>query len=46
MARPIRVFDGSFGRLQLVEAAAGDPAQSSPVPQIMVKQEEIGRAHV
>ena len=42
MARPIRVFDGSFGRLQLVEAAAGDPAQSSPVPQIMVKQEGAG----
>jgi AraC-like DNA-binding protein len=39
MARPIRVFDGSFGRLQLIEAAAGDPAQSSPVPQILVKQE-------
>ena len=39
MARPIRVFDGSFGRLQLIETAAGDPAQSSPVPQIMVKQE-------
>jgi AraC family transcriptional regulator len=39
MARPIRVFDGSFGRLQLIEAAAGDPPQSSPVPQIVVKQE-------
>ena len=39
MARPIRVFDGSFGRLQLVEAVAGDPAQASPVPQIVVNQE-------
>src|SRR4029077_15610857 len=39
MARPIRVFDGSFGRLQLIEAVAGDPPQSSPVPQIVVKQE-------
>ena len=39
MARPIRVFDGSFGRLQLIEAAAGDPEQSSAVPQVVVKQE-------
>jgi AraC-like DNA-binding protein len=39
MARPIRVFDGSFGRLQLIEVAAGDPVQSSPVPLIVVKQE-------
>ena len=39
MARPIRVFDGSFGRLQLIEVSAGDPAQTSPVPQIVVKQE-------
>ena len=38
MARPIRVFDGSFGRLQLIEAVAGDPPQTSPVPQIVVKQ--------
>jgi AraC-like DNA-binding protein len=39
MARPIRVFDGSFGRLQLVEAAAGDAAQAAVAPQIVVKQE-------
>jgi len=39
MARPIRVFDGSFGRLQLIEAVAGDVPQTSPVPQIVVKQE-------
>lgn len=38
MARTIRIFDGSFGRLQLLEAAAEDGAQSSPVPQIVVKQ--------
>ncbi|MFY9314330.1 MAG: AraC family transcriptional regulator [Burkholderiales bacterium] len=39
MARPIRVFDGSFGRLQLIEVAAGDSPQTSAVPQIVVKQE-------
>jgi AraC-like DNA-binding protein len=39
MARPIRVFDGSFGRLQLIETAAGDHPQASAVPQIVVKQE-------
>jgi len=39
MARPIRVFDGSFGRLQLIETAAGDSPQASAVPQIVVKQD-------
>jgi AraC-like DNA-binding protein len=39
MARPIRVFDGSFGRLQLVEAAAGDQAPAGAVPQILIKQD-------
>ena len=39
MTRPIRVFDGSFGRLQLIEAVAGGPAQTSPVPQIVVMQD-------
>ncbi|HVP09342.1 MAG TPA: AraC family transcriptional regulator [Burkholderiales bacterium] len=39
MSRPIRVFDGSFGRLQLIEAVAGDVPQASPVPQIVVKQD-------
>ena len=39
MARPIRVFDGSFGRLQLVEAAAGEAPQTGPAPQIIIKQE-------
>jgi AraC-like DNA-binding protein len=38
MARPIRIFDGSFGRLQLVEAAAGEAPQTAVVPQIVVKQ--------
>ncbi len=39
MARPIRVFDGSFGRLQLVEASTGEAPQTCPAPQIIVKQE-------
>ena len=39
MARPIRVFDGGFGRLQLVEVAAGEAPQAGVVPQIVVKQE-------
>jgi len=39
MVRPIRVFDGSFGRLQLVEVTAGIAAQTSPTLQILVKQE-------
>jgi len=36
MARPIRVFDGSFGRLQLVEAAAGDARRVSAAPRVMI----------
>jgi AraC-like DNA-binding protein len=39
MARPIRVFDGSFGRLQLIEVAAGAAPLTSQVPQIVVKHE-------
>jgi AraC-like DNA-binding protein len=39
MARPIRVFDGSFGRLQLIEAAAGEMLQTTVAPQIVVKHE-------
>jgi AraC family transcriptional regulator len=39
MARPIRVFDGSFGRLQLIEAAAGDALQTTVTPRIVVKHE-------
>jgi AraC-like DNA-binding protein len=39
MARPIRVFDGSFGRLQLLEAAAGETPESTSTPRILIKQE-------
>ena len=39
MARLIRVFDGSFGRLQLIEAAADEAPQTTVAPQIVVKQE-------
>ncbi len=39
MARPIRVFDGSFGRLQLLEVAAGEAPRTSLAPQILIKQE-------
>jgi len=39
MARPIRVFDGSFGRLQLVEAATGDAPGISAAPQVVIMQE-------
>ena len=39
MARPIRVFDGSFGRLQLIEAAAGEVLQTTVAPQVVIKQE-------
>ena len=39
MARPIRVFDGSFGRLQLLETAAGEVPLTGTVPQIVVKQD-------
>ncbi len=38
MARPIRIFDGSFGRLQLIEAAAGDAPLPSVAPQIVILQ--------
>ena len=38
MARPIRVFDGSFGRLQLLEASSGELPQAGTVPQIVAKQ--------
>ncbi len=39
MARSLRVFDGRFGRLQLLEAAAGETPRTSPAPQIVVKQD-------
>jgi AraC-like DNA-binding protein len=38
MARPIRVFDGSFGRLQLLEASAGAQPLVGSAPQIIAKQ--------
>ncbi len=39
MARPIRVFDGRFGRLQLLEPAGAEPTQASPEPQIAIKHD-------
>jgi AraC-like DNA-binding protein len=42
MAHAIRIFDGSFGRLQLIETAAGDPAQAAAAPQVVIKQESTG----
>ena len=39
MARPIRVFDGRFGRLQLLEAAAGETPQTTVTHQVVIKQE-------
>ena len=37
MSRPIRVFDGVFGRLQLLEATAGEAPQAVAAPRIVVK---------
>jgi len=39
MARSIRIFDGSFGRLQLIETAAGETPQSTAAPQVLIMQE-------
>ena len=39
MARPIRVFDGSFGRLQLLESAAGEMPGSTSAPQVLIKEQ-------
>jgi AraC-like DNA-binding protein len=39
MARPIRIFDGSFGRLQLIESATGEAPQAADSPQILILQE-------
>jgi len=41
MARSIRIFDGSFGRLQLIETAAGETPQSTAAPQILIMQEGV-----
>ena len=37
MARPIRVFDGVFGRLQLIEATSGEAAQAVAAPRLVIK---------
>ena len=39
MARSLRIFDGRFGRLQLVEAEAGETPQAAAAPQILILQE-------
>ena len=42
MACPIRIFDGSFGRLQLVESDQGEAPQTAVAPQVVIKQESTG----
>src|SRR5258706_5636499 len=42
MARAIRIFDGLFGRLQLVESTAGESPQSAAAPQVVIKHESTG----
>ena len=42
MARSIRIFDGSFGRLQLLEAEAEDSLQTAVAPQIVMLHEGAG----
>jgi len=39
MARPIRIFDGRFGRLQLIESAAGDTPEPTDSLRILILQE-------
>jgi len=39
MARALRIFDGRFGRLQLIEAETGEMPQSAASPQILIMQE-------
>lgn len=39
MARSLRIFDGRFGRLQLIEIEAGETPQSTAAPQILVLQD-------
>lgn len=36
MAGPIRIFEGSFGRLQLIETAADEAPQPAVAPQILI----------
>src|SRR5260221_1626964 len=42
MARAIRMFDGGFGRLQLVETEGGEASQPVVAPQVVIKQEPTG----
>ncbi len=42
MARAIRIFDGGFGRLQLVETEGGEASQPVVAPQVVIKQEPTG----
>ena len=42
MARSIRIFDGKFGRLQLIETAAGETPQTTTAPQILIMREGAG----
>ena len=39
MARSLRIFDGKFGRLQLIETEAGETPQAATAPQILILQE-------
>ena len=39
MARSIRIFDGKFGRLHLIETAAGETPQTTTAPQILIMRE-------
>ena len=39
MARSLRIFDGKFGRLQLIETEAGETPQAATAPQILIMQE-------
>jgi AraC-like DNA-binding protein len=41
MARLIRVFDGRFGRLQLLESSGEDQPRSSPEPQIVLSLDGV-----
>jgi AraC-like DNA-binding protein len=47
MARPIRVFDGVFGRLQLLEVAGGDALPASAAPRVVAKHAgaDLGFSH-
>ena len=39
MARSLRVFDGRFGRLQLIEVEAGETPRCAATPEILIMQE-------